>query len=164
MKKASAGGSADASGRQPGSGDGRRKRWDYQQQRFAERALRRVVRFEARSAIGSRPNGKDSAASMSPRKSPMSFSMRSSRRASSPSARRREAARANRAASAASRSTSEPRKAGASPLRDRVHADMAFSIISFGSENTAIRARKAAHDPKSSKFETVFLCVILIDE
>jgi hypothetical protein len=59
---------------------------------------------------------------------------------------------------------SAPGKAGASPLRDWVKADMAFSIVGFGSENAAVRARKAAYNPKSLKFETALVCVISIDE
>jgi hypothetical protein len=78
--------------------------------------------------------------------------------------RRREMARAQRVASRTSLSMSTPGKAGASPLRDWVNVDMTFSIVGFGSENAAFRARKAAHDPKSLKFETVVVCVISIDE
>jgi hypothetical protein len=40
----------------------------------------------------------------------------------------------------------------------------AFSIIDFDGENAALARRNAARDPKSPKFETLFPCVILIDE
>jgi hypothetical protein len=49
----------------------------------------------------------------------------------------------------ASHSMGEPGEVEASPLRDWVNADMAFSIIDSGSENAAFRARESRARPET---------------